>query len=196
MKKNQTTKTSLKKQPAKQKAATQATASEANSEPTTLKKPPKGVTYTTSIDWEKFRHIGGAYPMPTPISLANIAVKFVVAGDQPYDAVRRAMQTLEESAALISELDCMGMNWIKREAHYTFGAGLKEVFGNERKSRAVEKIQTVLFEVAKRLTALSSEEMRRAWVYETLSGYEKNGFTDGEVKKIKRELNKPHKKNN
>lgn len=196
MKKSQTTKTSLKKRPAKQKAATEATASEANSEPKTLKKPPKGVTYETSVDWEKFRYIGGSYPMPTPISLANIAVKFVVAGDQPYDAVRRAMQTLEESAALISELDCMGMNWIKREAHYTFGAGLKEVFGNERKSRAVEKIQTVLFEIAKRLTALSSEEMRRAWVYETLSGYEKNGFTDGEVKKIKRELNKPHKKNN
>lgn len=176
------------------KEAPKATASKANSELKPQNKPPKGVTYTTSIDWEKFRHIGGAYPLPTPVSLATIASQFVVAGDQPYDAVRRAMQTLEESAALISELDCAGQNWVKREAHYTFNAGLKEVFGAERKSRAVEKLQTILFGVAKRLTALSSEEMRRAWVYETLSGYEKNGFTDAEVCKIKRELNNPLKK--
>jgi hypothetical protein len=177
------------------KGTPKAAASEAKSESKTAKKPPKGVTYKTSIDWEKFRLIGGSYPLPTPISLASLAVQFVVAGDEPFDAVRRAMQTLEAAAGLISELDCAGVDWVKREAHYTFNAGLKAAFETDRPGRAVEKLQTILFDVANRFTSLSSDEMRRAWVYEKLQEYEKNGFTDGDVAKIKRELNNPLKKN-
>lgn len=158
------------------------------------KKAPRGVTHKTTIDWDKFRLIGGAYPLPAPIDLANIAAKFVLAGDQPYDAVRRAMMVLEESACLIHELNSVGQEWVKKEVHYTFNAGLKEAFGTTRPGRAAGYLQDLLFESAKTIASLPDDAAKKAWVYEKLKDWEENGFSQDMISLIKQKIRQSGKK--
>lgn len=158
------------------------------------KKTPRGVTHKTTIDWDKFRLIGGAYPLPAPIDLANIATKFVLAGDQPYDAVRRAMMVLEESACLIHELNCVGQDWVKKQVHYTFNAGLKEAFETTRPGRAAGYLQDLLFESAKTNASLPDDAAKKAWVYEKLKDWEENGFSQDMISLIKQKIRQSGKK--
>ena len=185
----------MKKKPKTEtKKAVDANEEEVRPESEKAKKSARGVTYKTTIDWDKFRLIGGAYPLPAPIDLANIAAKFVLAGDQPYDAVRRAMMVLEESACLIHELNSVGQEWVKKEVHYTYNAGLKEAFGTTRPGRAAGYLQDLLFESANANASLPDAAAKKAWVYEKLKGWEENGFSQSMISLIKGKIRKSGKK--
>lgn len=134
-----------------------------------------------------YRFIGNrSFPFPTPLELANLAASFILIGKQHSDAVEAASDLLELSASKIERLKFEKEKWIKGEIHYTFRAGLREIFGSERFERASAKLQNYLFELSTNNPPdFPSPEEHRAWVYRRLQNYEINGFTGDEVEVIK-----------
>ena len=172
------------------------------SKPKTGRKPakalPKGQTAAPTTDARSVlprKHfLSFIRHLPSVEDVATLAAR-LMKGDDVARAVDSAIDLMGYAAERCSDLntEIQEENRDKEEdypnflfhtkSHYTFRQGAKEITGQKRADRAVERLQDLLASMVAEMPEMTTEAKKKKKLFDWLTKLEKEGFTPEQVEK-------------